>query len=116
MYALDEDLKERLKMESRLRRGNARGSWGLPQARAHGTQKLQALSASLTRPLKEVLNAYDSLLRRLHPFERVVAELTISSRERNGAMPLAGALASAAALKTTTGTAVSYTHLRAHET
>ena len=106
MYALDEDLKERLKMESRLRRGNARGSWGLPQARAHGTQKLQALSASLTRPLKEVLNAHDSLQRRLHPFERVVAELTISSRERNGAMPLAGALASAAALKTTTGTAL----------
>ena len=43
MYALDEDLKERLKMESRLRRGNARGSWGLPQARTHGTDPFVSL-------------------------------------------------------------------------
>ena len=29
LYALDEEAKEHLKMKSRQRRGNARGSWGL---------------------------------------------------------------------------------------
>jgi len=33
LYAMDEAVVEQQKMESRLRRGNARGSWGLPQVR-----------------------------------------------------------------------------------
>ena len=43
------------------------------------------------------------LPRRLHPFERVIAELTISSLERNGTKSLADTLAQLERLKASVG-------------
>jgi GTP1/Obg family GTP-binding protein len=73
-------VEEQQKMESRQRRGNARGSWGVPQQRKHTTHKIQVLSSSITRPLREVVEGHRRIMQRLHPFERVVAELTVRSR------------------------------------
>lgn len=39
LFALDEAVAEQQKMESRLRRGNARGSWGLPQVSARDERR-----------------------------------------------------------------------------
>ena len=106
LYAMDEAVEEEKKFESRLRRGNARGSWGLPQERKHVTHKIQMLSSSITRPLKEVVEGHRRLLGKLHPFERTVAELTLSSRERNGAIGLDTALAHVSQLRADVGRAL----------
>ena len=106
VHALDEAVEEQKKAESRLRRGNARGAWGLPQERAHCVHKVQVLSSSVTRPLKEAVDGYRRVQGRLHPFERVVAELTISSRERNGAMGLDDAFAHVSRLRAAIGSSL----------
>lgn len=46
------------------------------------------------------------MMGRLHPFERIVAELTISSRERNGALSLDAALSQVSRLRADVGIAL----------
>ena len=106
LRALDEAVEQEKKAEGRLRRGNARGAWGLPQERKLCVHKVQVLSSSVTRPLKEVVDGYRRAVGRLHPFERVVAELTISSHERNGAMGLDEAFGHVARLRAAIGSAL----------
>lgn len=112
LYAMDQAVEEEKKMESRMRRGNARGSWGLPQERKHVTHKIQVLSSSITRPLKDVVEGYRRMMGKLHPFERTVAELTISSRQRNGAMALDTALAHISRLRAEIGTSLKNASMR----
>jgi nucleolar GTP-binding protein len=42
------------------------------------------LSKHLTKPLGEILDGYDRVIRRLQPFERVVCDLTVKARELAG--------------------------------
>lgn len=106
LYEMDKAVGTELKIQARLKRGNARCSWGLPQVRKHTTDKIQVLSSSLTQPLKEAIDSFRHLMSRLHPFERVVADVIVSNRERNGAMSLADALSQVKRLKSETGSAL----------
>lgn len=58
------------------------------RARKHGAETLNALSQALCIPLRDTVNGYKSELRRLHPFERVVADLTVRAREKRDGLTL----------------------------
>jgi len=50
------------------------------RARKEATMRLDALTKSLCRPLRVAVDGYRRELRRLHPFEKVVADLTARAR------------------------------------
>lgn len=58
------------------------------RARKHGAETLNALSQALCIPLRDTVNGYKSEMRRLHPFERVVADLTVRARQKRDGMTL----------------------------
>jgi nucleolar GTP-binding protein len=58
------------------------------RARKHGTESINALTQALCVPLRDVVRGYRAEFRRLHPFERVVADLTARSRERRDGVTL----------------------------
>jgi len=58
------------------------------RARKHGSETLNALSQALCLPLRDCVQGYRSIWRRLHPFERVVADLTIRSRQKKDGLSL----------------------------
>eukprot|EP00977_Amphora_coffeiformis_P003440 scaffold638_cov168-Amphora_coffeaeformis.AAC.22 len=58
------------------------------RARKHGSETLNSLSQALCIPLRDTVNGYKSELRRLHPFERVVADLTVRAREKRDGLTL----------------------------
>jgi GTP1/Obg family GTP-binding protein len=58
------------------------------RARKHGAETLNALSQALCVPLRDTVNGYKSEMRRLHPFERVVADLTVRARQKRDGMTL----------------------------
>ena len=62
------------------------------RARKHGAETLNALSQALCIPLRDTVNGYKSELRRLHPFERVVADLTVRAREKRDGLTLQNVL------------------------
>lgn len=58
------------------------------RARKHGAESLTALTQALCLPLRDVVDGYKREWRRLHPFERVVADLTVRSRQRKDGLTL----------------------------
>lgn len=58
------------------------------RARKHGAETLNALSQALCLPLRDVVAGYKSEWRRLHPFERVVADLTARARQKRDGLTL----------------------------
>jgi nucleolar GTP-binding protein len=58
------------------------------RARKHGAEKLNAMTQALCLPLRDVVDGYKRELRRLHPFERVVADLTARSRQKRDGLTL----------------------------
>lgn len=58
------------------------------RARKHGAESLNALSQALCIPLRDTVSGYKSELRRLHPFERVVTDLTVRAREKRDGLTL----------------------------
>ena len=64
------------------------------RARKHGAETLNTLTQSLCIPLRDIVNGYRSELRRLHPFEKVVADLTARARQRKDGLTLLDVLVS----------------------
>ena len=64
------------------------------RARKHGTEALNTLTQSLCIPLRDIVNGYRSEWRRLHPFERVVADLTARARQKKDGLTLQDVLVS----------------------
>lgn len=64
-------------------KGNAR-----VRARKHGVERIDALSKALCLPLRDCVDGYKRELRRLHPFERVVADLTARARAKKDGLTL----------------------------
>lgn len=62
------------------------------RARKHGAEKLDALTKALCLPLRDAVDGYRRVLRRLHPFEKVVADLTVSARARKDGLTLSDIL------------------------
>jgi nucleolar GTP-binding protein len=58
------------------------------RARKHGAERLNAMTQALCIPLREIVDGYRREWRRLHPFERVVADLTARSRQKKDGLTL----------------------------
>eukprot|EP00980_Cylindrotheca_fusiformis_P011359 scaffold2631_cov66-Cylindrotheca_fusiformis.AAC.1 len=58
------------------------------RARKHGAESLNALTQALCLPLRDIVKGYQQELRRLHPFERVVADLTARARTKKDGLTL----------------------------
>ncbi|EKX42084.1 hypothetical protein GUITHDRAFT_46932, partial [Guillardia theta CCMP2712] len=54
------------------------------RARKYAAEQLAILSKELTKPTGEILEGYEKILKNLSPFEKVVADLTVKSRELAG--------------------------------
>ena len=64
------------------------------RAKKHGAETLNAVCQSLCIPLRDLVNGYKRELRRLHPFERVVADLTARARQKKDGLTLQDVLVS----------------------
>lgn len=58
------------------------------QARKVGAMKLDTLTKEISVPLRDVVEGYRRQLRRLHPYESVVADLTVRALEKCGGATL----------------------------
>ena len=55
------------------------------RVRKQGAERLNAITNALCVPLRDVIQGYRRELRRLHPFEQVVADLTVRAKaQKNG--------------------------------
>lgn len=62
------------------------------RARKHGAETMDAMTKALCIPLRDVVNGYNYELKRLHPFEKVVADLTVKAREKKDGVTLQSVL------------------------
>lgn len=62
------------------------------RTRKHGAEYLNALTQALCIPLRDVVDGYRREFRRLHPFEQVVADLTVRARQRKDGLTLESVL------------------------
>lgn len=83
--AADKKVKRTVKADKSIKNGRNR-------ARKEGAETLNALTQALCLPIRDVVRGYRSELRRLHPFEKVVADLTIAARRKKDGMDLQGLL------------------------
>jgi hypothetical protein len=60
----------------------------------HGAESLTAVAKTLCLPLRDLVKGYKTELRRLHPFEKVVADLTMRARQKKDGMTLIDVLVS----------------------
>ena len=58
------------------------------RARKHGAETLDAITKALCVPLRDCVKGYKTELRRLHPFEKVVADLTARARQKKDGLTL----------------------------
>ena len=58
------------------------------RARKHGTETINTLMQQLCIPLRDIVNSYRRELRRLHPFEATVADLTVQARVKKYGLTL----------------------------
>jgi len=58
------------------------------RARKHGAETLNSFTNILCIPLRDTVKGYQAELRRLHPFERVVADLTVRARQKKDGLTL----------------------------
>mmetsp|Transcript_5485 Transcript_5485/g.13043 ORF Transcript_5485/g.13043 Transcript_5485/m.13043 type:complete len:563 (-) Transcript_5485:39-1727(-) len=58
------------------------------RARKHGTETINTLMQQLCIPLRDIVDGYRRELRRLHPFEATVADLTVRSRIKKDGLTL----------------------------
>lgn len=58
------------------------------RVRKFGAESLNALAQALCLPLRDIVDGYRREWRRLHPFEKVVADLTVRSRQKKDGLTL----------------------------
>lgn len=58
------------------------------RARKHGTETINTLMQQLCIPLRDIVDGYRRELRRLHPFEATVADLTVRARVKKDGLTL----------------------------
>ena len=58
------------------------------RARKHGTETINTLMQQLCVPLRDIVDGYRRELRRLHPFEATVADLTVRARIKKDGLTL----------------------------
>eukprot|EP00934_Nitzschia_sp_Nitz4_P007223 Nitzschia sp. Nitz4//scaffold76_size158648//14244//15796//NITZ4_002529-RA/size158648-augustus-gene-0.124-mRNA-1//1//CDS//3329557794//7213//frame0 len=87
MELLDTARKEHSRVKADTSIPNAR-----KRARKHGTERLNAVTEALCLPIRDVVNGYKREWRHLHPFERVVADLTVRARQKRDGLTLSDVL------------------------
>jgi len=65
---------------------------GRARARKLGAEKMDALTKAMCVPIRDVVKGYKMVFKSLHPFEAVVADLTVKAREKKDGMKLELAL------------------------
>lgn len=65
---------------------------GRQRARKLGAEKTDALAKAMCVPIRDVVKGYKTVFKSLHPFEAVVADLTVKAREKKDGMKLEVAL------------------------
>eukprot|EP00536_Pseudo-nitzschia_multiseries_P009549 jgi/Psemu1/325692/estExt_fgenesh1_pg.C_2690014 len=58
------------------------------RARKHGSETINTLMQQLCVPLRDIVNGYRRELKRLHPFEATVADLTVRARVKKDGLTL----------------------------
>eukprot|EP00529_Nitzschia_sp_RCC80_P025481 CAMPEP_0113471950 /NCGR_PEP_ID=MMETSP0014_2-20120614/17253_1 /TAXON_ID=2857 /ORGANISM="Nitzschia sp." /LENGTH=535 /DNA_ID=CAMNT_0000364623 /DNA_START=46 /DNA_END=1653 /DNA_ORIENTATION=+ /assembly_acc=CAM_ASM_000159 len=58
------------------------------RVRKYGAEYINALTQALCVPLRDIVDGYKRELRRLHPFEQVVADLTVRARVKKDGLTL----------------------------
>ena len=58
------------------------------RAKKHGAETINALMQALCIPLRDTINGYERELKNLHPFEKVVADLTARARQKKDGLTL----------------------------
>jgi nucleolar GTP-binding protein len=58
------------------------------RSRKHGAETINALTQALCLPLRDIVKGYKSEWKKLHPFERVVADLTAAARQKKDGLTL----------------------------
>jgi nucleolar GTP-binding protein len=58
------------------------------RSRKHGAETINALTMALCIPLRDIVKGYKYEWKKLHPFERVVADLTAAARQKKDGMTL----------------------------
>jgi hypothetical protein len=64
------------------------------RAMKQGAETLNAVSQALCIPLRDVVKGYRRELQRLHPFEKVVADLTARAHQKKDGLTLSDVLVS----------------------
>jgi len=80
---MDRARKTSLRVKGDVSEKNAR-----TRARKHGAERLNALSQALCLPLRDIVKGYKAEWKRLHPFEKVVADLTARARQKKDGLTL----------------------------
>jgi nucleolar GTP-binding protein len=86
------ELVDRARKAARAVRADAKVKNARGRARKHGAETLNAVTQSLCVPLRDCIRGYRSELRGLHPFEAVVADLTVRARQKRDGLTLDGVL------------------------
>lgn len=82
------ELVDRAKRVARSVRADSSIKNARNRARKHGAETMNAVTQALCVPLRDVVKGYKSELRRLHPFEKVVADLTARARQKKDGLTL----------------------------
>lgn len=83
-----DELKNRALKAVRAVKADKQVSNAKNRARKHGMESLNALTQALCIPLRDVVRGYQYEWKRLHPFERVVADLTTRARQEKDGVTL----------------------------
>lgn len=82
------ELMSRAQKTARMVRADANVKNVRNRARKHGAETINALVQALCVPLRDCVDGYKAEWRRLHPFERVVADLTTRARQKKDGVTL----------------------------
>ena len=83
-----QELVDRSKKVARSVRADTSIKNARNRARKHGAETMDAITKALCIPLRDCIKGYKTELRRLHPFEKVVADLTARARQKKDGLTL----------------------------
>jgi nucleolar GTP-binding protein len=82
------ELLDKARKVPRMIKADAEMKNARSRSRKHAAETLNALSLALCLPLRDIVAGYKSEWKRLHPFERVVADLTARARQKKDGLTL----------------------------
>lgn len=81
MHKAQQHLRSSIRPDTSVKNARAR-------ARKHGAETMNGLTQALCIPLRDMVKGYTYEMKQLHPFERVVADLTVQARQNRDGVSL----------------------------